>query len=56
MLDAYYCTAAGVVQGTSHLSRPVHGSIAGMQRCVIVEGRESTVHGVSRAHFPVPRD
>jgi hypothetical protein len=29
MLDAYYCTTAGVVQGTSHLSRPVHGSIAG---------------------------
>jgi hypothetical protein len=26
MLDAYYCTTAGVVQGTSHLSRPVHGS------------------------------
>jgi hypothetical protein len=52
MLDAYYCTTGGVVQGTSHpvqYSRACSGA-SSSREC---GRRESTIHhGVSRAHFP----
>jgi hypothetical protein len=57
MLDAYYCTTAGVVQGTSHPSPRIHGSIAGHAAArhhrEILEGR---IHNppwclASRAHL-----
>jgi len=54
MLDAYYCTTAGVVQGTSHLPHPVHassiaGHAGGASSSRIVEGEKSTTPMVSRA-------